>query len=42
MMTNEEIKEALQKEVILLYNCADDPIMKAKLRRFSRLLQCVL
>ncbi|NRA78780.1 MAG: hypothetical protein HRU18_11270 [Pseudoalteromonas sp.] len=34
-MTNEEIIEALKEEITLLYNCTDDPIMKAKLKRIS-------
>jgi len=34
-MTNEEIIEALKEEITLLYNCTDDPIMKAKLKRMS-------
>lgn len=34
-MTNEEIIETLKEEITLLYNCTDDPIMKAKLKRIS-------
>lgn len=32
-MSNEEIIAELKEEIILLYNCTDDPEMKRKLRR---------
>ncbi len=34
-MTNEEIITDLKEQIIQLYNCTDDPVMKAKLKRIS-------